>query len=88
MQFAVLYVSREITITTLVSQIIKIISYKPNKMLRSAAAFKSDKEEQIFFFFSKFNANLTNFMKMFQIHYKMGSFLSHNTFWEAIFKNK
>lgn len=49
MQFAVLYVSREITITTLVSQIIKIISYKPNKMLRSAAAFRSDKEEQIFF---------------------------------------
>lgn len=48
-QFAVLYVSREITITTLVSQIIKIISYKPNKMLRSAAAFRSDKEEQIFF---------------------------------------
>lgn len=87
MQFAVLYVSREITITTLVSQIIKIISYKPNKMLRSAAAFRSDKEEQ-FFFFSKFIANLTNSIKMFQIHYKMGSFLSHNTFWEAIFKNK
>lgn len=41
--------SRELTIFTLVSQIVCIISHKHNKMLKSVAALQSDKEELIIF---------------------------------------
>lgn len=48
----VLNISRELTIFTLVSQMVCIISRKPNKTLKSVAGLQADKEEQMMFFFS------------------------------------
>lgn len=42
-------ISKELTIFTLASQIVCIISHKPNKVLKSVAALQSDKEKQITF---------------------------------------